>query len=139
MIQKVGLLLVVSSMVAACATTPVPTSAAKNVPLSRVMNSALLERRDGSAQLVIKRDEGLSASACNTRVFVDGAPVAEIGTGEKITLYLPEGDHMLAAMATGICAGGLVEVKATLAKVKTSTFRIGYGSSGEFTLQPTAF
>lgn len=122
-----------------CATTPVPTSAAREVPRMRVLNPALLERKEGLGQVVVKRDEGLSASACNSRVFVNGAPVAEIAPGEKVTFYLPEGEQMLAAMATGICIGGLVEARASVSRSRPAVFRISYGSSGEFSLQPTAF
>lgn len=122
-----------------CATTPVPTSAAREVPRTRVLNPALLERKEGLGQVVVKRDEGLSASACNSRVFANGTPVAEIAPGEKVTFYLPEGEQMLAAMATGICIGGLVEARASVSRSRPAVFRITYGSSGEFAIQPTAF
>lgn len=122
-----------------CATTPVPTSAARDVPRTRVLNATLLERKEGLGQVVVKRDEGLSASACNSRVFANGTPVAEIAPGEKVTFYLPEGEQMLAAMATGICIGGLVEAKASVSRSRPAVFRISYGSSGEFSIQPTAF
>lgn len=122
-----------------CATTPVPTSAARDVPRTRVLNAALLERKEGLGQVLVKRDEGLSASACNSRVFANGTPVAEIAPGEKVTFYLREGEQMLAAMATGICIGGLVEAKASVSRSRPAVFRISYGSSGEFSIQPTAF
>lgn len=122
-----------------CATTPVPTSAARDVPRTRVLNAALLEWKEGLGQVVVKRDEGLSASACNSRVFVNGTPVAEIAPGEKVTFYLSEGEQMLAAVATGICSGGLVEAKASVSRSRPAIFRISYGSSGEFSIQPTAF
>ena len=122
-----------------CATTPVPTSTARDVPRTRVLNATLLERKEGLGQVVVKRDEGLAASACNSRVFANGTPVAEIAPGEKVTFYLPEGEQMLAAMATGICIGGLVEAKASVSRSRPAVFRISYGSSGEFSIQPTAF
>lgn len=122
-----------------CATTPVSTSSARDVPSTRVLTPAFLERKDGLGQVVVKRDEGLSASACNSRVFANGTPVAEIAPGEKVIFYLPEGEQMLGAMATGICIGGLVEAKASVSRLRPSVFRISYGSSGEFSIQPTAF
>ena len=122
-----------------CATTPVPTGAARDVPRARVLNAALLERKESLGQVVVKRDEGFSASACNSRVFANGTPVAEIAPGEKVIFYLPEGEQMLAAMATGICIGGLVEAKAPVSRSRPAVFRISYGSSGEFSIQPTAF
>ena len=122
-----------------CATTPVPTGAARDVPRARVLNAALLERKESLGQVVVKRDEGFSASACNSRVFANGTPVAEIAPGEKVIFYLPEGEQMLAAMATGICIGGLVEAKAPVSRSRPAVFRISYGSSGEVSIQPTAF
>ena len=127
------------SLLLGCATTPVPTSSARNVPSARVLNAALLERKEGLGQVVVKRDEGFSASACNSRVFANGIPVAEIAPGEKVVFYLPEGEQMLAAKATGICIGGLVEAKASVSRSRPAVFRISYGSSGEFSIQPTAF
>lgn len=122
-----------------CATTPISTSSARDVPSPRVLNPALLERKEGFGQVVVKRDEGLSASACNSRIFANGTPVAEIAPGEKVMFYLPEGEQMLAAMATGICIGGLVETKASVSRSRPAVFRVSYGSSGEFSIQPTAF
>lgn len=122
-----------------CATTPTPTAAAVNVPASRILAPSFLEKQDGLGLVVIKRDEGFSASACNTRIFVNGQPVADISTGEKVSIYLPEGEAMLAAQAKGICIGGLVEAKVMVTKNRATVFRVSYGSSGEFSLQPTAF
>lgn len=122
-----------------CATTPVSTTAARDVPMTRVLSSTLLERKEGLGQVIVKRDEGLSASACNSRIYANGAPVAEIAPGEKVVFYLPEGEQMLAAMATGICIGGLVETRASVNRSRPTIFRISYGSSGEFSIQPTAF
>ena len=122
-----------------CATTPVPTSEARPVPLERIQNPTLVKKQQGYGEVTIKRDEGISGSACNTQIFVDGKPVADIAPGEKVVLYLPEGDHMLAAIARGICGGGLVEAKVSASEKRSPVYRVSYGSSGEFSLQLTAF
>ena len=122
-----------------CATTPVPTSEAADVPVARVLNGALLVRRADTGAVVVKRDAGIMASACTTRIFVDGMPIADIATGEKVTLHLTEGAHMLAGRANGVCIGGLVETSVVVVKGRLSAVRISYGSSGEFSIQPTAF
>jgi hypothetical protein len=122
-----------------CATTPVPTSSARDVPSERVLNASLLVGKNGLGQVIVKRDEGLNTSPCATRIFANGMPVAEIRTGEKVSFYLPEGEQMLAAIATGVCAGGLVESRALVNRSRSALFRISYGTWGEFTLQPTAF
>lgn len=124
---------------AGCATTPIPTGSARYVPRERVLNAALLEQSDGLGQVVVKRDEGFGASACTTRIFANGIPVADIGPGEKVIFYLREGEQMLAAIANGVCAGGLVEARALVNRNHPLVYRVSYGSNGEFSLQPTAF
>ena len=64
---------------------------------------------------------------------------ADSGISFQATFYLPEGEQMLGAIATGICIGGLVETKASVRHSRPAVFRISYGSSGEFSIQPTAF
>lgn len=126
-------------LIAGCATTPVSTGSAQSVSPSRVLNASFLQRKDGYGEVIVKRDEGFLASACNTRVFANATPIAEIAPGEKVVFYLPEGEHMVAAIAGGICAGGLVEAKVLVSRARTAVFRVSYGSSGEFSIQPTAF
>ncbi|HJV28863.1 MAG TPA: hypothetical protein VJ673_24520 [Aromatoleum sp.] len=122
-----------------CATTPVPTASAPLVPQVRVLNATFLQNKDGTGQVIVKRDSGLSAAACNTRIFANGTPVAEIAPGEKVVFYLPEGEQMLGAIANGICAGGLMETRGTVSRSRPLVFRVSYGSNGEFSIQPTAF
>ncbi len=122
-----------------CATTPVSNEEAREVEMRHVIDAGVVTPRQGFGEVVVKRDQGLNTSACRSRVFVDGEPVADIASGEKVTMYLPVGEVMLAAKATGICAGGLVEVSARVSDSKTSTFRVSYGTWGEFSIQPTSF
>lgn len=131
--------LMLVSLLVGCATIPVPTAQAPSVPASRVLSPAFLQHRPGYGQVIVKRDEGFSASACNTRIFANGVPVADISTGEKVVFYLPPGDQMIAAMSAGICIGGLIEARAAVSAERAAIYRVGYGSSGEFQLQPTAF
>jgi len=137
--RQIFYVVIASLMLSACATTPVPTDSASNVPQSRVINTSFLEKKEGFGQVIVKRDAGLSASACNTRIFANASPVAEIAPGEKVVFYLPEGEQIVGAIATGICIGGLTEVRAIVSKSHPVVFRISYGSSGEFSIQPTAF
>jgi hypothetical protein len=99
----------------------------------------MLEPATGYGQVIVKRDEGFGASACSSRVFANGSPVADIRPGEKVVFYLPEGSQMLAARANGVCIGGLVEAQAQVSIHRPAVYRISYGSSGEFSIQPTAF
>jgi hypothetical protein len=122
-----------------CASTPIPTSSAKDVPRSRVLNPVLLEQREGFGQVVVKRDSLPLPNSCKFRVLVDGIPLADLSVGEKVVFYLPEGDHLLGAVALGICIGSLVEVKATVTRLNASIFRISLTSLSGYSIQPTAF
>jgi hypothetical protein len=70
---------------------------------------------------------------------VNGTPVADLDTEEKVVLHLPIGEHILSAWPNGICGGGMSEVSTTVRAGKQLNFRIGYGSNGDFSIQPTAF
>jgi hypothetical protein len=122
-----------------CATTPIPTNSAYDVPSTRVLNSTFLEKKDGFGQVIVKRDNGIAGYGCYYIVFANGTPVAEVATGERIVFYLPEGEQMLAAKATGLCISGLSEAKVIVRRDHPAIFRISYGSQGEFSLQQTAF
>lgn len=122
-----------------CASTPVPTSSARNVPAERVLNASLLKPMDGYGQVIVKTDAGLSSPFCKVRVFANGTPVADMATSEKIVLYLPEGEQMLGAEVVGICPNVLVEIMALVSRSRPAVFRISGGVNGEFYIQPTAF
>ena len=131
-IAMLGLLLT------SCATRPISNAEAIHVPSEQILSRLLLEQKPKTGQVVIKRDSGIFGSACSSRVFVDGNPVADIGAAEKIVLYIPEGEHIFSAWPNGICGGGMSEVKAMVRAGSQSNFRIGYGSNGDFTINPTA-
>ena len=126
-------------LLAGCATTPVADMEAEPAPASAVLTGAYAQPRPGTGRVIVKRDRGFVASACSTRVFVDGQPVVDLSAGQIIVLHVPAGERFLAARANGICAGGLVEAKTTVAPGATVRYRISYGTNSEFTLQPTAF
>lgn len=126
-------------MLTACATQPVSTMNADPVPQSRIISTQYTQKAPDKGTLLVKRDSGWNTSACSVRVFVSGAAVADVRTGEKVYIYLPPGDYNIGARANGICAGGLVETAVTIEQGQTDTLRISYGSSGEFKISPTSF
>lgn len=140
MIFKLTILLCSSFFIlSGCATQPISNSAAIAAPLDRILDRQFLQQAIGTGEVTIKRDSGFGGSACSARIFVDGHPVADIRVSEKVVLYLPEGDHILSAWPNGICGGGMTEVKAIIKAGVQSSFRIGYGSNGDFSINPTAF
>lgn len=127
-------------LLAGCATKPVLTSQAKNVPDVRVLNSEfLISKTQNNGMVTIKRDSGFSGSACLTRVYIDGKEIADLDTSEKVVIYPTLGNHVFSAWPKGVCGGGMVEATGTVTKENSLTYRIGYGTNGDFGLYPTAF
>ena len=122
-----------------CATQPISDAEAKPVPISRILNSKFLTPLSNSGQVTIKRDSGTSGMACSTRIFLDGEPLVDIRTGEKIVIYLPAGEYIVGANPNGICGGGLTEVKATVKAGSKLAFRWGTSGQGSGSIYPTAF
>ena len=140
MIFKLTILLSSSLLIlSGCATQPISNSSAIEAPMNRILDRQFLQPATGTGEVIIKRDSGFGGSACSSRIFVDGRPVADIRVSEKIVLYLPEGDHILSAWPNGICGGGMTEVRAVIKAGVQSSFRVGYGSNGDFSINPTAF
>lgn len=126
-------------LVAGCATQPIPTSQAIPVSASKVHDTTYTKPVPGYGVVIVKRDSGFGGSACSTKLFANGKLTAELSTSEKINLYFPEGMHVISAWPNNPCGGGMVEVEAQVKVDKVLTYRIGYGSNGDFGLYPTAF
>jgi hypothetical protein len=56
---------------------------------------------DGDATIVVTRDVGMSGSGCYGAVFMDGAVVAKLGTGERAVFHVPSGEHIVGTWNTG--------------------------------------
>ncbi len=128
-------LIILSLLLAGCATTPISNEEAISVPV----DASYLHQTANTGKVTIKRDSGYAASLCSTQIFVNAVPIANIDISEKVVIYLPAKDYIFSALANGICAGGLTEINGTVQAGKELTFRVGYGSNGEFSINPTAF
>lgn len=127
------------ALVSGCATQPVSNAAARSVPSNRIIDSALIKPSPDSGVVTVKRDSGFGGSACSSRVFVNAKPIADLDASEKVVLYLQAGEYILSAWPNGICGGGMSEVRASVKSGSELSFRIGYGSNGDFTINATAF
>jgi hypothetical protein len=119
----------------ACSTTPVSTSRAQPVPADRQLLFA--QSGHGLAEIIVKRDTGLSGGACSTEISIDGKPAAYIRTGEKVIFYVTPGEHFVSAEPHGICPGGLIEQKTIASTAKRRIFRVGIDNTGSMGLYPT--
>ncbi|EAX8475141.1 hypothetical protein CQK57_03325 [Salmonella enterica] len=137
--KKMILVCAVGLVLTGCATKPVSNEDAKPVPLKQVIDASLLDKKEGTGQVIIKRDSGIFGSACLSRVYVDGKEVADIDPSQKLTIYPTIGDHIFSSWPKGICGGGMSEQAGKVVEDKTLMYRIGYGSNGEYGIHPTAF
>lgn len=131
--------LMLSLVLAGCATTPLPNSAANMAPSSRVLAPELQLEREGTIKLTIKRDGGMNGVLCAQKVFIDGRPVAQLRSGELVQFFVKPGRYMLAATAEGICGGGVAEAQALIESGRVNNYRISAGQDGTLALSPTAF
>ena len=122
-----------------CATKPIPNELAKPIPINQIKNKEFLIKKPNTGMVTIKRDSGFTGSGCSSGVFVDGKKIADLKVSEKIVLFLPVGEHIISAWPNGICGGGMSEVKTNVKNNSSSNFRIGYGSNGDFSINPTYF
>ena len=122
-----------------CASQPISNLEAAPVPAERILDSQFMNRSPNSGEVTVKRDSGFTGSACSTRIFVNGKPIADIRTAEKVVMYLPEGEYILSANPNGMCGGGMTEVKAAVKPGSQSNYRYGTSGNGSPSIYPTAF
>ena len=124
----------------ACATSPVAINQAAAVPSSRILAPQYLAPAQYTGSLIIKRDGGFMGSACNVRVFVGAVPVADLAPSEKVELFVPLGEHVVAAASSSsFCGGGISEAAVIITPEHQKILRVASGQSGDIHLQPSAF
>ncbi len=126
------------ALIAACGTTPVPSSSAKPIPAGRIKAPEFTRAEEGFALVVVTRDTGLRAVACDARLHVDGTLVAELRPSEQIRLFLEEGQHLVGVSTEG-CLGGADQVTIDVSRAKPVLLRISAGHGDGITIEPSAF
>lgn len=120
------------ALLAGCATSPVPSSEADQVPLSRLF--AFQAPTQGDSTLIVTRDKGFVGGGCNTTVSIDGRRAAEIGSGETAKFRVAPGEHIVSASS---CGSGLKERETSVKAGSTKKFRISIDSAMSMDLSPT--
>lgn len=120
-----------------CASKPISNSEA--TLSSTILNQSFSERKEGYASLIIKRDSGFGGYACSSRVYIDGVAVVDLDPGEYYNAFVNPGGHIISSKPNGICSGGLYETNINAKENQNLTYRIGYGSNGDYFIVPTAF
>jgi hypothetical protein len=130
----------VAIVAVACGTTPVPSSSAIPIPADRIHSPEHTRAQEGLALLVVTRDKGLRAKACDAQLFVDGTLVAELRPSEQIRLFVEEGQHIVGVNARGsICIGGANQTSVTVTRAKPVLLRVAAGHGKGMTLEPSPF
>lgn len=124
---------------AGCATQPVATSQTQQVSSNAVLAPEFSAPTPGAGALVIKRDKGLTGSACTYRVYVNGSPAVDLRAAQSHQLFLPAGTHIIGARPASLCGGGTSEAQVAIRQGSTITYRLAATQMGDIVLQPTAF
>lgn len=80
-------------VVGCAATTETTTANTRPIPANELKAYGSPARETGA--VLIFRDEGFAGSLARYELLVDGAPITTIGTGERVELYLPQGERFL--------------------------------------------
>jgi hypothetical protein len=129
-------------MLAGCSTDPVAFSKAKEVKPDNLREAyaKYSQPKEGSARVIVVRDSGVLGSGGRALLTVDGEPIAEFWSGERLELFLPPNNYIFGVQGKlgAISAGPLTEVTGTIKPNRTNAFRISvtYGDSA-FKFQPT--
>lgn len=129
-------LAVLVASLAGCATTPIPSSEAE--PASAILNPALTRSAPGKVAQTFKRDPGFMAGACAFRLYVNGAPFAELRAGQIVTAYLDPGEYIIGA-TSGFCGSGNAEMQIVVKPGAPKTYRVSVDAGSAVRIGPTAF
>lgn len=129
-----------AALLAGCATSPTPSSEARQAPPSQVL--AYQSKPSGPyGTLQIVRDSGHTGSLCSMAVFIDGRQVARLDPGQKASFYLPPEPVSVGAAYTGsgICSMGAdrVEREAVVKGGALKKYRVFTGGDGQIDILPT--
>jgi hypothetical protein len=124
------------ALLAGCATVPMSsTDAEPGTPITNDWQSP----KPGTGKFVVTRDTGFAGAACAQRVSVDTCPIADLRTGQTVTVYLPQGEHVAGVETTGICGGGNSSAEVNITAGSTKYYRVGSGQSGDLKIEGSAF
>lgn len=129
-------------LISGCSTQPVRTSDADFVPADRMLTSSYSTGSSDTQLIVIKRDSGNKGLLCTSRLSVDGQPVADLKTSEKVNVYLKPGEHMLSIDLLGLsilCGKMNAETDINVVNGIEQEYRIGVTVNAELFIQKTGY
>lgn len=132
--MKKSLVVISFLILAGCSTEPVLPQHAKEVLASKDFR-----QKPNTTSVTIIRDKGFVSGACAITSYVNGKPVAELETGEKVTAYLPAGEVVVGAgfAGKGLCSGAPKKEREFVIKENTPrVLRIFIDQSGNVDILP---
>ncbi|QLY36022.1 hypothetical protein HV164_05565 [Citrobacter freundii] len=132
--MKKTLLLLIAVSVTGCSTEPVLPQNAKEVNATSEFH-----QKPNTTELTIIRDKGFVAGGCAITSYINGKPVAELETGEKVKVYLPAGEVIIGAgfAGKGLCSGAHKKEREFIIKENTPRLlRIFTDQSGNVDILP---
>jgi hypothetical protein len=124
------------SLLVGCATSPIGSGEAS---MGHAIPNEWQLPAPNTGKFVVTRDSGLMGAACSQRIYVDGTPIGDLRTGQKVTVYLPAGEHVAGVKPAGICGGGSASAQVVMAAGATKLYRVASGQSGDVKIEPSAF
>lgn len=121
--KKILVLAMMTFIVSGCSTRPIKYEDAK--PSSEIY---AFQNNELPAQILITRDSGLSGSACNVKIFIDGTLAGELGASKSAKFYVSEGDHIVGAEHN--CLGTIDETAITAKQGSNIRLRVSLGADG---------
>lgn len=146
--RNIALVVALSTLLSGCVmpTKQPQASDVKAVPAERLL--AFQEQSDATGAALITRDVGMIGGGCFLGILVDGTLAATLDTGERATLHIPAGTHLLSpswVKGRGLCGAFYDEkrmaarrrtTEVTIVAGATKAYRIHTNTDGESTLEP---
>ncbi|MFJ9531237.1 hypothetical protein [Herbaspirillum sp. NPDC101396] len=132
---------VTALILAGCATTPVSLGDATAVPAERIFAQASGAAKDWP-RITVVRDSGYLASGCDFGFYLDGRLAARMAVGERFSIEVPPGEHILGAAIVGraLCSFGedqRREIASIVQPGEKKVYRISARSDGGVLIEPT--
>lgn len=120
---------------AGCVSSPTPESDATE----RAVSPLVLQKFSSAPAgwLVVTRDSGYGGRGCDTEVHVDGVFVMRLRAGDRFSLPVRVGSHLVEAWVLGICMGSHTSLNVLVSQQQAARLRVRYGDlPGAFALIP---
>nr|WP_181374629.1 hypothetical protein [Pectobacterium carotovorum]AKG47453.1 hypothetical protein pA_00013 [Pectobacterium carotovorum] len=110
MMKYTGFILAISLLgLSGCSSKRLDATASIEVPVERMFWESAREQDRGNSKLIIKRDSGVVYSACVSNIYFQGAKIAELMPGEKVTIGLNAGEYVVGEFLSGAMCSSLLK------------------------------